>query len=73
MMDFIPAYPSERQFLGFIRANYLDLFPNLIDRTQFNRRARSLRLLVEEFRRYWVHELGATHATTGCSTPNRFL
>jgi len=63
MMDFIP-YPSERQFLGFIRANYLYLFPHLIDRTQFNRRARSLRLLVEEFRRYWVNELGATHATT---------
>jgi hypothetical protein len=63
MMDFIP-YPSERQFLGFIRANYLDLFPHLIDRTQFNRRARSLRWLVEEFRRYWVHELGATQATT---------
>jgi hypothetical protein len=46
-MDFIP-FPSETQFLGFIRANYLALFPRLIDQSQFNRRARALRLLVEE-------------------------
>jgi len=61
-MDFIP-FPSERQFWAFIRANYLALFPKLIDRTQFNRRTRSLRLLVEELRRYWVTELGVTEAT----------
>ena len=42
-MDIIP-FPSERQFYQFIRANYLGLFPQLIDRTQFNRRARCLRL-----------------------------
>lgn len=59
MADFIP-FPSERQFLGFIRANYLPLFPRLVDRSQFNRRARGLRLLVEEFRRCWVSELGIT-------------
>jgi hypothetical protein len=44
-MDFIP-FPSETQFLGFIRANYLALFPRLIDQSQFNRRARALRLLL---------------------------
>ncbi len=52
-MDFIP-FPSETQFLGFIRANYLTLFPRLIDQSQFNRRARALRLLVEELRRAWL-------------------
>ena len=28
--DFIP-YPSETQYIGFIRANYLALFPKLVD------------------------------------------
>ena len=60
-MDFIP-FPSETQFLGFMRANYLDLFPRLLDQSQFNRRARALRLLVEELRRAWLVELGVfTH------------
>lgn len=63
MMDFIP-FPSERQFYSFVRANYLHLFPDLIDRSQFNRRARNLHLLIEEFRRYWVTKLGATKAAT---------
>jgi hypothetical protein len=56
-MDFIP-FPSETQFLGFIRANYLALFPKLLDQSQFNRRVRALRLLVEELRRSWLVELG---------------
>lgn len=51
--EYIP-YPSETQYIGFIRANYLDLFPNLIDQSQFNRRARNLHLLIEELRRFWV-------------------
>jgi hypothetical protein len=51
--EFIP-FPSETQFLGFIRANYLALFPKLVDQSQFNRRARALRLLVEQLRRYWL-------------------
>ena len=62
MMDFIP-FPGERQFWAFIRANYLALFPRLIDRSQFNRRARGLRLVVESFRRYWASELGVTTTT----------
>lgn len=28
LMDFLP-FPGETQFLGFIRANYLEWFPNL--------------------------------------------
>jgi hypothetical protein len=55
--DFIP-YPSETQYLGFIRANYLSLFPRLINQSQYNRRARALRLLVEQFRRYWIRRKG---------------
>ncbi len=39
--EFMP-FPSETQFIEFIRANYLDLFPQLLDQSQFNRRARWL-------------------------------
>ena len=41
-----------------MRANYLDLFPDLVDQSQFNRRTRALRLLVVEMRRHWLGELG---------------
>jgi len=57
LMDFLP-FPGEGQFLGFIRANYLALFPQLLDQSQFNRRARQLRLLIEAIRKYWLEELG---------------
>lgn len=57
MHEFIP-FPSETQYLGFIRANYLALFPKLVDQSQYNRRARSLRLLVEQLRRYWLVQKG---------------
>ncbi len=57
--DFL-SFESETQFLSFMRANYLELFPKLCDQSQFNRRARALRLLVEELRRKWLAELGAT-------------
>ena len=55
--DFIP-YPGENQFIGYVRANYLDLFPDLITQSQFNRRTRNLRLLIEEMRRYWLQDMG---------------
>jgi hypothetical protein len=58
-MDFL-SFESETQFLSFMRANYLELFPRLCDQSQFNRRARSLRLMVEQLRRRWLQELGAT-------------
>ena len=61
-MDFVP-FPGETQFLGYIRANYLCLFPRLLDQSQFNRRARGLRLLVEELRRYWLAQLGVFSQT----------
>ena len=59
-MDFL-SFESETQFLSFLRANYLPLFPRLCDQSQFNRRARALRLIVEQLRRSWLEELGATH------------
>jgi hypothetical protein len=55
--DFIP-FPSETQYIEFMRANYLALFPKLLDQSQFNRRARSLRLLVEQLRRDWIIQKG---------------
>jgi hypothetical protein len=55
--DFIP-YPAETQYVEFIRANYLALFPKLVDQSQFNRRARALRLLVEQLRRFWIMQKG---------------
>ena len=60
--DFIP-YPGELQFLSFIRANYLALFPDLVDQSQFNRRARHLRHLVEAMRRDWVCDMGIDQHT----------
>ena len=59
LMDYLP-FPGETQFLGFIRANYLPLFPKLLDQSQFNRRARALRLLVEELRKHWAGMLDIT-------------
>jgi hypothetical protein len=48
-MDFIP-FPSESQFVAYLRANHLDLFPKLLDQSQFNRRARASVGLLEAFR-----------------------
>lgn len=62
LMDFLP-FPGERQFLAYIRANYLELFPDLVDQSQFNRRARALRLLVEELRKHWAVMLEVTSKT----------
>jgi hypothetical protein len=63
LLDFLP-FPGETQFLGYIRANYLALFPQLVDPSQFNRRARALRLVLEALRRHWAEELGLTAHTT---------
>jgi hypothetical protein len=49
MQDFIP-FPSETRYIGYIRANYLALFPKLVTQSQYNRRARNLRLVVEKLR-----------------------
>jgi len=61
--DYIP-YPAETQYLGYIRANHGDMFPRLLEQSQFNRRARRLRYLVEALRRDWLLALGVDQATT---------
>lgn len=58
MMDYLP-FPGESQFLGFIRANYGKWFPNLLERSQFNRRLRKLGAEIEILRRMWVQQLGS--------------
>ena len=54
--DFIP-YPGETQFVAYMRANHLDLFPKLVDQSQFNRRSRDLSALVERMRQDWLQRL----------------
>lgn len=63
-MDFIP-FPSERQFVEYVRANYLALFPKLLDQSQFNRRARAVAPLLERFRQEWLLRLGVVLTDTG--------
>lgn len=61
VMDYLP-FPGETQFIGFIRANYRQWFPNLLERSQFNRRLRRLGGMLERLRREWVKELGGLDA-----------
>lgn len=55
--EFVP-YPSESQYLAYLRANCLSLFPHLPDQSQYNRRARSLVWLTEPLRRAGLRQLG---------------
>lgn len=57
--EYVP-YPGELQFVAYIRANHHALFPKLLTQSQFNRRARNLRRLVEEMRRDWLQIFGLT-------------
>lgn len=52
--EYVP-YPGELQFVAYIQANHHALFPQLLTQSQFNRRARNLRKLIEEMRRDWLH------------------
>ena len=61
-MDIL-SYESERRFYRYLRANYRYLFPKMVDRSQFNRRARGLQRVMEELRRHWLQKLGATDVT----------
>jgi hypothetical protein len=60
--EYLP-FPSETQYLAYIRANHRDLFPQLLSQSQFNRRARGLRHLVEQMRRDWLLDTGLGQAT----------
>lgn len=63
MMDYLP-FPGETQFIGFIRANYGQWFPRLLERSQFNRRLRKLGAEIETLRRIWVKELASQTANS---------
>lgn len=54
--EYVP-YPGEAQFVGHMRANYGALFPALPDPSQFNRRAKSLRELLEPLRLHWLRRV----------------
>ena len=56
-IDFF-EFTSERRFVAFLRANYLALFPQLLDQSQYHRRARSLRDLLNALREDWAADLG---------------
>jgi len=56
-IDFF-EFTSERRYRAFVKANYLSLFPKLLDQSQYNRRARSLRYLLNELRKDWIIDLG---------------
>src|SRR5687768_3260639 len=47
-------FNAERRFLAFIRANYGDLFPNLLSQSEFNRRARAAAATLELLRQAWL-------------------
>jgi len=55
--EFLP-FLSETRFIEFIWATYLDMFPKLLDQSQFNRRARWPHRMVEQLRRYWLVQQG---------------
>lgn len=52
-------FSSERRYLSFMRANYLQLFPHLLSQSQYNRRANQLRYLLNELRKAMLSELDA--------------
>lgn len=56
-IDFF-EFNSERRYVSFLRANYRHLFPKLVTQSQYNRRARKLRFLLNELRKSWAVELG---------------
>lgn len=53
---------GERQLS--LRANYGKWFPNLLERSQFNRRLRKLGDDIEILRRMWVRKLGGENASS---------
>lgn len=59
--EYLP-FAAESQYLSYIRANHSDLFPNLLSQSQFNRRARGLRSLMEQMRRDILLDWGIERA-----------
>ena len=63
VMDYLP-FPGETQFIGFIRANYGQWFPQLLTQSQFNRRLRKLGQMIETLRQPGVRQLGGGNANS---------
>ena len=56
------GFAHERPWLRFLAQNYPALFPRLLSQPEFNRRARRLAGLLNQFRRHLVRQLGADQA-----------
>ena len=48
---------EEREYLRFVRNNFLPLFPRLVSQGQFNRRARNLCWLINQMRQHLVRQM----------------
>jgi len=56
-------FKAERKFLGFMRGNHLEMFPDMVSQGQFNRRSRALRLIVDKLRSHLADSFGAQLAS----------
>ena len=56
-------FSSERKFLGFMHGNHLEMFPDMVDQGQFNRRSRALRLIVDKLRSHLADSFGTQLAS----------
>ena len=56
-------FKSERKFLGFMHGNHSEMFPDIVDQSQFNRRSRGLRLVLDKLRCHFADELGVQLAS----------
>jgi len=56
MKEFL-QFRAERKFLGFMHGNYSEMFPDIVAQSQFNRRSRSLRLILDKLRSHFAYEM----------------
>jgi hypothetical protein len=56
-------FKAERKFLGFMHGNYSEMFPDIVDQSQYNRRSRALRLILDRIRSHFASELGVQLAS----------
>ena len=56
-------FKAERKFLGFMHGNYSEMFPDIVDQSQYNRRSRALRLILNRIRNHFANELGVQLAS----------
>ena len=62
MKEFM-QFRSERKFLGVMHGDHMEMFPDLVDQSQYNRRSRALGLILNELRIQFADELGAQLAS----------